>query len=162
MFVAGFIGSPAMNLVNMNVEQSGGDLYLNTTSTGEDTGLHLKVPNRFKEYLMPYTGKQIVFGLRPVDIHDSRFAVGMLDEGESPEDLINVRTRVDVVEPMGSEVFLYLLYGQNSYGARVDSRTEVQPNDVLEVSFNMDKMHAFDPETTESIIDKAKVLQLTA
>jgi multiple sugar transport system ATP-binding protein len=63
---------------------------------------------------------------------------------------------------MGSEVFLYLLYGQNSYGARVDSRTEVQPNDVLEVSFNMDKMHAFDPETTESIIDKAKVLQLTA
>ena len=62
---------------------------------------------------------------------------------------------------MGSEVFLYLLHGQNTYGARVDSRTEVQPNDMLDVSFNMDKMHAFDPETTESIIDKAQVLQLT-
>jgi len=162
MFVAGFIGSPAMNLINVTVEQSGSDLFLTTASTGQDEALRLLVPARFREYILPYSEKQIVFGLRPVDIHDARFARGMLDEGENPEDLIPVRMRVDVVEPMGSEVFLYLLHGQNSYGARVDSRTEVQPGDTLDVSFNMDKMHAFDPETTESIIDKAKVLQLTA
>ncbi len=160
MFVAGFIGSPAMNLINMTVEQGEGGMYVTLPSTGQDSALRLKVPARFREYLAPYTGKQIVFGLRPVDIHDSRFAQGMLDEGESPEDLVTVRTRVDVVEPMGSEVFLYLLQGQNTYGARVDSRTEVAPGDTLDVAFNMDKMHAFDPETTDSIIDKAKVLQL--
>ena len=66
---------------------------------------------------------------------------------------------MDVVEPMGSEVYLYLLIGQLQFVSRVDSRTEVQPNYVLDVAFNMDKMHAFDPETQQSIIDKTKVLQ---
>jgi multiple sugar transport system ATP-binding protein len=159
MFVAGFIGSPAMNLINVTVEDTEGTIYLTSAGTGQDNGLHLKVPTRFKEYLAPYTGKQIVFGLRPQDIHDARFATGMLDEDESPDDLVPVRTRVDVVEPMGSEVYLYLLVGQIQFVSRVDSRTEVQPNYILDVSFNMDKMHAFDPETQQSIIDKTKVLQ---
>ncbi len=159
MFVAGFIGSPAMNLLNMNVEQSEGNIYMTVAGTGQDSGLRLKVPNRFKEFLAPYAGKVVVFGLRPQDIHDARFANGMLDEDESPEDLAPVRTRVDVVEPMGSEVYLYLLNGQTQFVSRVDSRTEVQPNYILDVSFNMDKMHVFDPETQQSIIDKSKVLQ---
>ena len=76
------------------------------------------------------------------DIHDARFAQGMLDEDESPEDLVTVRTRVDVVEPMGSEVYLYLLHGRDSIVSRVDDRTEVQPNYVIDMAFNMDKMHA--------------------
>ncbi|MEO8287989.1 MAG: sn-glycerol-3-phosphate ABC transporter ATP-binding protein UgpC [Chloroflexota bacterium] len=159
MFVAGFIGSPAMNLINMNVEAADGNLYLTNAATGQDAGLRLKVPSRFKEFLAPYTGKQVVFGLRPQDIHDARFAQGMLDEDESPEDLSPVRSRVDVVEPMGSEVYLYLLMGQTSFVSRVDARTEVQPNYILETAFNMDNMHAFDPETQQSLIDKSKVLQ---
>jgi multiple sugar transport system ATP-binding protein len=78
----------------------------------------------------------------------------MLDEGESPADLVRVRTRVDVVEPMGSEVYLYLLSGQNSISSRVDARTEVKPGDALDVAFNMDRMHAFDPETQDAILVK--------
>jgi len=160
MFVAGFIGSPAMNLLNVTVESGNdGNLYLTSAGTGQEAGLRLKVPSRFKEYLEPYTGKQVVFGLRPQDIHDSKFATGMLDEDESPEDLLPVRTKVDVVEPMGSEVYLYLLVGQLSITSRVDSRTEVQTGYVFDTSFNMDKMHVFDPETQQSLIDKAKVLQ---
>ena len=156
MFVAGFIGSPAMNLLTLNVEQRDSDVYVTSPGTGQDQGLNLRVPDRYRNPLMPYTGKQIVFGLRPQDIHDARFAQGMLDEGESPQDLVNVRTRVDVVEPMGSEVYLYLLSGQNSIVSRVDSRTEVKTGDVLDTSFNMDKMHAFDPETQESVLHRAK------
>jgi len=156
MFVAGFIGSPAMNLLTVTVEQRGGDLYMASPGTGEEQGLNLRVPERYRNPLMPYSGKQIAFGLRPQDIHDARFAQGALDEGESPEDLIRVRTKVDVVEPMGSEVYLYLLSGQNTIVSRVDSRTEVKPGDVLEVAFNMDKMHAFDPETQESALNRAK------
>jgi len=155
MFVAGFIGSPAMNLVNMTVEQDGGNAYLTSAGTGQDGGLRLRVPDRFRSQVAEYTGKPVVFGLRPQDIHDSRFAKGMLDEGENPEDLIPVRSRVDVVEPMGSEVYLYLLNGQNQFISRVDSRTEVKPDDTLDVAFNMDKMHAFDPETQLSILTKA-------
>jgi multiple sugar transport system ATP-binding protein len=155
MFVAGFIGSPAMNMFNMTLTQEGGDLFLTTQSTGQDEGLKLRVPTRFKSQLQALTGKNIVFGLRPQDIHDARFAAGALDEGESPQDLVTVHTRVDVVEPMGSEVYLYLLNGQNSFISRVDPRTEVQPGHILEVSFNMDKMHAFDPETSQTLLDKS-------
>jgi multiple sugar transport system ATP-binding protein len=61
---------------------------------------------------------------------------------------------VDVVEPMGSEIYLYLLQGKNQLVARVDPRTEVQPGYILDVAFNMDRMHAFDPETQESILKK--------
>ncbi|MGA7733809.1 MAG: sn-glycerol-3-phosphate ABC transporter ATP-binding protein UgpC [Chloroflexia bacterium] len=157
VFVAGFIGSPAMNLLTMTVEQADGGVYLNAPGTaGQDSGMRLRVPNRFKDSIAPYAGKQLIFGLRPQDIHDARFAQGMLDEDESPEDLVQVRTRIDVVEPMGSEVYLYLLNGANSIISRVDDRTDVQPGYILDVAFNMDKMHAFDPETTQSVIDKEK------
>src|SRR5206468_11697822 len=115
MFVAGFIGSPAMNLVTMMVEQQDMDVYVTTEGTGQDSALRLRVPDRFRHPLSEYAGKQVVFGLRPQDIHDARFAQGALDEGESPEDLVRVRTHVDVVEHMGSEVYLYLLSGQTSF-----------------------------------------------
>ena len=156
MFVAGFIGSPAMNLFNMLVEQQNTDVFLSSPSTGQDSGIKLRVPDRYRNQLSQFAGKQIVFGLRPQDIHDSRFAKGMLDEDENPEDLVKVRTRVDVVEPMGSEVYIYLLNGANSINSRVDSRTEVKPGDAIDVSFNMDKMHAFDPETQLSLLAQAK------
>jgi multiple sugar transport system ATP-binding protein len=159
MFVAGFIGSPAMNLLTVHVTQEGESVMLATDSTGEDSGLKLRVPSRYREQIAPYSGKDIIFGLRPQDIHDARFAQGMLDENEDPADLMPVRARVDVVEPMGSEVYLYLVNGQNTFVARMDARTEAQPDYVIDVSFNMDKMHAFDPETQQSLLEKAKSLQ---
>ncbi len=163
LFVAGFIGSPAMNLLTMNVEQSEGSVYVTSAGTaGQDSGMRLRVPTKYREYLAPYAGKQVIFGLRPQDIHDARFAQGMLDEDETPEDLISVRTKIDVVEPMGSEVYLYLLNGQQSIISRVDDRTAVQPGYILDVAFNMSKMHAFDPETTLSLIDKSQVKQKVA
>jgi multiple sugar transport system ATP-binding protein len=81
----------------------------------------------------------------------------MLDEGDDPEDFARVKTKVDVVEPMGSEINLYLLAGQTSLLANVDPRTEVEPGYALDVSLNMDRMHAFDPETQVSLIDKNSI-----
>ena len=154
MFVAGFIGSPAMNFLTLSVAQEGSDVYLIGPDTGTDGRLRLRVPDRYRNPMSQYTGKEVVFGIRPQDIHDARFAKGMLDEGDDPEDLSSVRAMVDVVEPMGSEVYIYLLHGQNSFISRMDARTEVQPTNKLDVSYNMDKMHAFDPETQLSILNK--------
>ena len=81
----------------------------------------------------------------------------LLEEGDDPQDLVKVRTHVDVVEPMGSEVYLYLVNGPNTFVSRVDSRTEVQPGNALDVAFNMDKMHAFDPETQLTLIPSHEV-----
>jgi multiple sugar transport system ATP-binding protein len=157
MFVAGFIGSPAMNLINMSVEQQGQDVFLSTAASGDSQGMRLRVPARFRANIQPYSGREIVFGIRPQDIHDARFAQGMLDEDDNPEDISPVPVRVDVVEPMGSEVYLYLLNGQTQLVSRVDARTEVEAGHALNMAFNMDKMHAFDPETQQTLIDKSKV-----
>src|SRR5688572_558448 len=127
MFVAGFVGSPPMNFITMNVEQSDGTLHLTNADTAIDQPIRLRVPVRYKGALEPYTGKSIIFGLRPQDIHDARFSQSMLDEGDDPEDFARVKTKVDVVEPMGSEINLYLLAGQTSLLANVDPRTEVEP-----------------------------------
>ncbi len=159
IFVAGFIGSPSMNLLNVTVTQQGDDLFVSSDTTSATGGMKLRVPPRFRSYIAPHVGKLIVFGMRPQDIHDARFATGALDEDESPDDLAMVRTQVDVVEPMGTEVSMYLIQGQTTLVARMDSRTEVQPGNTLEVAFNMDKMHAFDPESQQSLIDKSKILQ---
>ena len=157
MFVAGFIGTPPMNMLPMTVQQNGGEMSLTGADTSVENALTLRVPARFRASLEPYTGKQIMFGLRPEDIHDARYAKGLLAVEDNPEDLVTVRTRVDVVEPMGSEIYLYLLQGRNQFVSRVDARTEVQPTYVLDAAFNMDKMHAFDPETQATIIDKNKI-----
>jgi multiple sugar transport system ATP-binding protein len=158
MFVAGFVGSPPMNFITANVEQRDGTLYLTTVDTGSDAGMQLRVPPRFKSALEPYTGKSLIFGLRPQDIYDARFSHGMLDEGDDPEDFVRVKTKVDVVEPMGSEINLYLLTGQTSLVANVDPRTEVEPGHALDIALNMDRMHAFDPESQVSLIDKNSMM----
>ena len=157
MFVAGFIGSPPMNIFNVNVTTEGGETYLSTTDAGMDGGMKLRVPARFRAALQPYSGKQVSFGIRPQDIYDTRFAQSMLDEDDSLEDSALVRTRVDIVEPMGSEVNLFLQNGQTNLVASVDARTEVEPGNALDVTLNMDKMHVFDLETQASLIDKNSI-----
>jgi multiple sugar transport system ATP-binding protein len=157
MFVAGFIGTPPMNMLPMTVEQQGGEVVLTAAESGGENALALRVPARFREPMQAYTGKQIMFGLRPEDIHDAKYAQSQLGVDEKPEDLITVRTRVDVVEPMGSEIYLYLLQGKNQFVSRVDARTDVQPTYILDVAFNMDRMHAFDMETQQSILEKNKM-----
>jgi len=62
---------------------------------------------------------------------------------------------VEVVEPMGSEVYIYLSSGTQSFQARVDSRTRVRPNDQIEVVFDTDHLHVFDKQTQVSILKRA-------
>lgn len=154
MFVAGFIGTPPMNINSMRVSREGEELYLTTASTGADSEIKLRVPTRFRKNIEPYIGKDVMFGLRPQDIHDARYAHSMADEDDDPQDFVTVRSQVDVVEPMGSEINLYILVGQHSFISRVDARTEVSPGQSFDAAFNMDKMHVFDPETQASLIDK--------
>jgi multiple sugar transport system ATP-binding protein len=58
---------------------------------------------------------------------------------------------VDVVEPMGSEVNLYLLTGKKTFVAKLDARTQVQPEEIIDVVWDMNKMHVFDRETQAAL-----------
>jgi multiple sugar transport system ATP-binding protein len=138
LFVAGFIGSPAMNFFPATVEREDGKLVVNADS------FKVKIPESKASTYEPYVGKRVVFGLRPEDIHNPEFAPPNIDA--QPVD-----TQVDVTELMGNEIFVYLKTGEHSFVARVDPRTRVHMGDEVPFVFNMDNMHIFDRETEQAV-----------
>lgn len=132
LFVAGFIGSPAMNFFPAHLRKDGNALFV-------DAGdFSIKVPDARTALYQPYADKEVIFGIRPEDIHNPMFA----PPGIHAEP---VESKVDVTELMGNEIFLYLISGKNNYVARVDPRTRFQIGDQVQVVFNMDNFHLFDP-----------------
>lgn len=100
-------------------------------------------PERAKR-LKDYLGREIIFGIRPEDIHDPEFTPPNITAGR-------VKAKVDVTELMGNEVFLYLLTDSKSFIARVDPRSRARVGDEMEVVVNMDDMHLLGPQTEEAI-----------
>ncbi|MFQ5409028.1 MAG: ABC transporter ATP-binding protein [Anaerolineales bacterium] len=138
MFVAGFIGSPAMNFFDAKVVASNGDLLV-------DAGVFtVRIPDTRQDMYGDYVDKEVVFGVRPEDINDPNFAPPGVQQSL-------IEARVDVTELMGNEVFLYLVTGGQEYVARVDPRTSARVSDEVQVSINMDNMHLFDKETNLAI-----------
>jgi multiple sugar transport system ATP-binding protein len=138
MFVAGFIGSPAMNFFPVTVSGALEDIHLDAE------GFRIQVPPGAAAALAPYLGKEIVFGIRPENIHDREFQPTDIRGG-------SLEAQVDVTELMGNEVFLHLLADGKQFLARVDPRTRARPGKAIQVVLNMDRMHAFDPATEDAI-----------
>lgn len=138
VFVAGFIGSPAMNLFEVTVRGDRTDMYLDT-----DT-FRVAVPSQKVAMLLPYLEKGIIFGIRPEHIHVPEYM---------PSGIVasSLRAKVDVTELMGNESFLYLLSGNKQFLARVDARTMARPGQDIEVVFNMANMYVFDPGTGKAV-----------
>ena len=132
LFVAGFIGSPAMNFFPAHLRKDGAALFV-------DTGdFSVKVPDNDIETYKRYVDKEVIFGIRPEDIHNPAFAPSGIHA--SP-----VEAKVDVTELMGNEIFLYMVSGKNSFVARVDPRTRFAMSEQVQLVFNMDNFHIFDP-----------------
>jgi len=134
VFVAGFIGSPAMNFFDAKLVGTSEEMFV-------ETGLFkVRVPPEKAANLGQYLGQAVIFGIRPEDMEDRRFA------SDAPDDVC-IPAKVDVVELMGSEYYLYLLTGSESFVGRVDYQTVIRPGDELEMVLNMDHMHVFDAKT---------------
>ncbi|MEX2237291.1 MAG: sn-glycerol-3-phosphate ABC transporter ATP-binding protein UgpC [Dehalococcoidia bacterium] len=141
-FVAGFMGSPAMNFFRATV---GGTPDAVTVDTGS---FSLNVPAGRATALRDYAEKEVILGIRPENIHDAAYVpTGLQTEV--------IEATVDITELMGNEIFLYLKAGNLSFLGRVDPRTEARPGNKVRVAFNMDEMHAFDPQTEESLTSSA-------
>jgi len=138
VFVAGFIGSPSMNIFSASVRTEGDLVYV------ERPGLCLRVPPGKAEPLRPYASKDILFGIRPENMSDRRLSAPCEDES-------CLLARVEVVENMGHEKFVHLTAGDRTLVARVDPRTAVTPGDEISVAVAMHKMHAFDPMTEQAV-----------
>jgi len=138
-FVASFIGSPSMNLHEVT--------YNNGRITNKQ-GIDLVVSEPSKKILNEngYEGKQVLFGIRPEDIHTEQIALDT-----SPETV--VKAEITVAELTGADSILYIDFGGTEMVAVVDARDYHQSGERIEVAFNMNKAHFFDIET-ENIIGK--------
>ena len=144
MFVAGFIGSPAMNFFPVTVEADASGVHVRTD------GFRLRVPKQYEAALGAAAqggtaAVQVMMGLRPEDVEDANFI-----PNANPENL--VQAQVDVVEPLGSEVYLYCVVGSQQFVARVDPRTQAKPGEPITLHFNTNKMHAFNTTTQETLL----------
>ena len=129
VFVAGFIGSPSMNFFPAKIQQNG--------SAAADAGF-FRAPVAGKA--AEATGKDVVVGIRPEDIHD-------LTHSQAGRDLLPVDTKVEVVEFLGNELQLELAAGGQSFFARVSTETQTKPGSMLRVGFDLRKMHVFDKQS---------------
>ena len=138
-FVAGFIGSPPMNFIKGKVIKKEGRFFF---AEGSFT---VKIVEDMYEKISAYEGKEIIFGIRPEDIYDKLFV-----SEASPENTI--KGIVEIVEPMGAEVFLYIIAGKNSLIARVGGRDKPEVNQDIDLVFDMSKIHFFDKDTEGIIV----------
>jgi multiple sugar transport system ATP-binding protein len=138
LFVAGFIGSPAMNVFDGTVVQDEGGLAIDTGS------FKLPVAKEKEAQLSPNLGKKVVLGIRPENIHAIDFTP-MGIRGHKLE------AEVEVTESLGNELILHLSQDGKQFLARVDPRTDVRPGQTTQVAMDIDRLHTFDPESGESI-----------
>lgn len=138
-FVAGFIGTPAMNFINAKLISDKGKLWV-TAET-----MKIIVPDKFAPKLEPYIDKDIIFGIRPENIYDKMFAVNATEEN-------TVTGMVDVVEPLGSETLIHATIDGNDILAKVDPKTRAQAGTKIDLVFDVSMMHIFDPETEMNVL----------
>jgi multiple sugar transport system ATP-binding protein len=129
LFVAGFIGAPAMNFFPAKA-----------TTNAADTGF-AAVP--LDGQATRLAGRELIVGMRPEDIHDLARTSG---EGKLPVD-----AKVEVVEYLGNELQLHLSAAGHAFVARVSTDTHAAPGASMRVGFDLRKVHFFDSATEEAI-----------
>jgi len=134
-FVAGFIGSPAMNFIPVTLEGSGESAVLNAE------GIAIPLPPAFREGVAATSTRNFVAGIRPEH----------LDVAATAGDYATAQSKADVVEYLGNEELLHVIVSGIDVVAVVSSERGVRPGDVLTLHFPFDKMHLFDADTELSV-----------
>ena len=133
-FVAGFIGSPAMNFANVTVTQANGSLVV------ENKGLRITLPEEVAQRVRGHVGRQVTLGVRPEDI--------TVAGGADP---LCFDAAVEVVEQLGSEIVLDTKVGDDTIVASVEPTLRVKVHDKLRLAMRPSRLHVFDAETEAAI-----------
>ncbi len=131
-FVAGFIGSPPMNFIRVELAEEGGSLVLR----GE--GFRLRLPRELGERLAGYVGRELELGVRPEHIRIAR-------DGD-------VEAEVYVVEPLGTETIVNVRLGGSVVKVKVPGEAYFEPGSRVRLSLDVGKIHLFDPRTGEALL----------
>jgi multiple sugar transport system ATP-binding protein len=141
LFVAGFIGSPQMNMVDAVVEVKGSDVNLKIGNTAS-----IKLPAAKAKKLIDggYNGKTVIMGIRPEDMKDDEEILAKAGSAV-------MQAKIEVYELLGAEVYLYFTVEGANFTARVNPRTTARTGDVVKFALDVDKIHVFDKETELTI-----------
>ncbi|MGH7048164.1 MAG: ABC transporter ATP-binding protein [Stellaceae bacterium] len=135
-FVAGFLGSPAMNFATVAMRDNAGVLW------AENDGIRIRVPGQIAGRLRPYCGQQVTMGIRPEDLH----VAGADDPAE-----LTLDAAVEVVEKLGSEILLDVAVGNHTMVASVEPDVRFNVRDRLRLALNPERLHFFDT-ASEAVI----------
>jgi multiple sugar transport system ATP-binding protein len=148
-FVAGFIGSPGMNFVDGALVN--GDSRVQFVADGDSFSLDL--PPGLIERMKGFEGQAVTLGIRPEDVSVTPEAGPPLFTGESTivHPPITAPARLELVEALGNEAFVYSSVGKYSVTARVAPRPFPDPGSPITLAFDLAKAHFFDRNTGERI-----------
>ena len=135
-FVAGFIGSPAMNFANVTVAKSNGSLL------AENRGLSIKLPDETAQRLRGRGPRKVTLGIRPEDL--------TVASADDPADLC-FDAVIEVIEQLGSEIILDMKVGEGMMVASVEPTVRVKVHDKLRLAMRPSRLHVFDAETEAAI-----------
>lgn len=131
-FVAGFLGTPQINMFPCTVKQENGKMVLDASS------FQLEVPEKEKEALKGYVGKKVDLGIRPSDFE-------LAKEGKN-----SIPAHVDSIEPLGDAYLIYVRIGDKVVVYKNTDEKAPTEKELL-LTPNMEKLHFFDPETEARI-----------
>ena len=137
IFVAGFIGSPQMNLIDATVSQEGSQAVLKMS---EEVTIKLPAEKSKKLIDEGYVGKTVVVGIRPEDVKDDPEFIAAHQDTK-------FKSTIRVYELLGAEVNLHYEIGDVTCTAKVNPRTTARPGDEVEFAMDVARLHVFDKET---------------
>jgi multiple sugar transport system ATP-binding protein len=137
-FVAGFIGSPTMNLLPCRLAQNGSGLTVRLCDW-----LSFPVPPSHEARYRPHVGGELLFGLRPEHITEPR--------GDAPAGVVPFTAPLDVVEPMGMETMVYFMVEGVEVCGRVEPTAAAGAGERMALVADLNKMHLIDPHTEQVI-----------
>ncbi|MFH1395187.1 MAG: sn-glycerol-3-phosphate ABC transporter ATP-binding protein UgpC [Candidatus Omnitrophota bacterium] len=138
-FVASFIGAPPMNFLNGRILKKEGKLYF------DEGNFRIKIVEGMFKALEDYVGKDLILGVRSEDIYDKLFV-----SEAPPENIVTITC--EVVEHLGSDVYIHMNTGRNVLVARVSGDADPQINQDMDIVFDMSKVHFFDKTTEKTIV----------
>ncbi len=149
VFVAGFIGSPQMNFVDVTLQERNGKLVVvfDDVEGAENNGYEIELPEgKRTPELEAYIGKGMILGVRPEDLKDEEMFLSAASTGI-------IDCTVDVTELMGAETYLYVTCAGRNLIARVSPRSTAKAGDVIKMAIDVNKIHLFDKETERVVLD---------
>lgn len=138
-FVASFIGAPPMNFLEGKIMKKEGRLYF------DEGNFRVRIVESMYHALEDYLDTRIMMGVRSEDVYDK-----LVVSEAPPENIVTMTS--EVVEHLGSEVYIHLNTGKHVLVARLPGDTNPQINQDMDVVFDMSKVHFFDKATAKTII----------